>query len=91
MKYGYFVRSVLRYFEIRDLTLKVERLGFDSAQWKYNSIGSLYMGYSEDVKEEMDNLEALGIDKMMLWGVQKSKQSEAIKDPLETFANKIMK
>ncbi|GAH15088.1 unnamed protein product, partial [marine sediment metagenome] len=31
MKYGYFVRSVLSYPEIRDLTLKVERLGFDSA------------------------------------------------------------
>jgi len=31
MKYGYFVRSVLTYPEIRDLTLKVERLGFDSA------------------------------------------------------------
>ena len=31
MKYGYFVRSVLSYPEIRDLTLKVERLGFESA------------------------------------------------------------
>ncbi|MHA2289321.1 MAG: LLM class flavin-dependent oxidoreductase, partial [Promethearchaeota archaeon] len=31
MKYGYHVRSVLSYPEIRDLTLKVERLGFESA------------------------------------------------------------
>ena len=31
MKYGYHVRSVPSYPEIRDLTLKVERLGFESA------------------------------------------------------------
>ena len=31
MKYGYYVRSVLSYPKIRDLTLKVERLGFESA------------------------------------------------------------
>jgi len=53
------------------------------------SIGLI--GYPEDMKEKMDNLEALGIDKMILWSVQKSKESESIKDPLETFANKIIK
>ena len=73
------------------ITLVDNQQEMDNLEIKYNSIGNLYMGYSEDVKEEMDNLEALGIDKMMLWGVQKSKQSETIKDPLETFANKIMK
>jgi len=30
MKFGYYVRSVFNYPEIRDLTLKVEKLGFDS-------------------------------------------------------------
>ena len=49
-----------------------------------------YIGYPEDVKEEMDNLEELGIDKMMLWGIFKSSQSESIKDPLEIFASKVM-
>lgn len=60
---------------------------------KYHStdIGISIIGYPEDVKEEMDNLEELGIDKMMLWNVKMSKKSESIKDPLETFANKIMK
>ena len=31
MKYGYHARSVFSYPEIRDLTLKVEHLGFESA------------------------------------------------------------
>ena len=31
MKFGYYVRSVFTYPEIRDLTLKVEKLGFESA------------------------------------------------------------
>jgi len=60
---------------------------------KYQSsdIGIDIIGYPEDVKEEIDNLEALGIDKMMLWRVQKSKESKSKKDPLETFTNKVMK
>ncbi|MFW9820378.1 MAG: hypothetical protein ACFFE5_12275 [Candidatus Thorarchaeota archaeon] len=38
----------------------------------------------------MDNLEELGIDKMILWGIYNSTQSESIKDPLEIFASKVM-
>ena len=58
---------------------------------EYQPIGANYIGFPEDVKEKMDNLEELGVNKMILWGVTKSKQSESIKDPLETFANKIMR
>ncbi|GAH13661.1 unnamed protein product, partial [marine sediment metagenome] len=47
--------------------------------------------FSDDVKEEMDNLEELGIDKMILWDINKPVRAELIKDPLETFAKKIMK
>jgi len=34
MKFGYYIRTPLNYPEIRDLTVKVEKLGFDSAQDK---------------------------------------------------------
>ena len=54
------------------------------------SFGPIYIGYPEDVKEEMNKFEALGIDKMMLWGIYKSKQSESKEDPLEIFASKVM-
>ena len=57
---------------------------------EYLPYGNHYIGFPEDVKEEMDNLEDLGFGKVTLWGVSKSDQSE-IKDPLETFARKIMK
>jgi hypothetical protein len=39
----------------------------------------------------MDTLEELGLDKMVLWTVLKSKKSESIKDPLEIFAKEVMK
>ena len=57
---------------------------------EYLPYGNHYISFPEDVKEEMDNLEDLGFGKVTLWGVSKSDQSE-IKDPLETFARKIMK
>jgi len=63
----------------------------DNLKVEYLPYGNHYRGFPEDVKEEMDNLEELGFEKMLLWGVSKSQQSESIKDPLETFANKIMR
>ena len=57
----------------------------------YHSSGNIYVGCHEDIKEEMDNLEELGIDKVVLWSIIKSEKSVSIKDPLETFANKVMK
>ncbi|MHA2280536.1 MAG: LLM class flavin-dependent oxidoreductase [Promethearchaeota archaeon] len=39
MKFGYYVRTVLNYPEIRDLTLKVEKLGFDSVHINDHLIG----------------------------------------------------
>jgi len=62
----------------------------DKLKIEYQPHGIYYTGYSEDVKEEIDKLEGLGIDKMLLWAVAKTKQSESIKDPLETFAKKVM-
>ena len=58
---------------------------------EYQPYGNHYIGFPEDVKEEIDNLEELGFGKVTLWRVLKSKQSESIKDPLETFAEKVMK
>lgn len=39
MKFGYYIRSPLNYPEIRDLTVKVEKLGFDSAHVNDHLIG----------------------------------------------------
>ena len=39
MKFGYYVRTVLNYPEIRDLTLRVEKLGFDSVHINDHLIG----------------------------------------------------
>ena len=39
MKFGYYVRTVLDYPEIRDLTLRVEKLGFDSVHINDHLIG----------------------------------------------------
>ena len=63
----------------------------DKLTVKYNVFGNQYIGFPDDVKEEIDNLEELGIDKMILWDINKPVRAELIKDPLETFANKIMK
>jgi len=57
---------------------------------RFDPNGIYYTGSTENLKEKMDTLEELGIDKMMLWGVNKTAQSE-IDDPLETFANEVMK
>lgn len=62
----------------------------DETKILYDSSGNLYIGYHEAIKEEMDKLERLGLDKMILWGVFKSSKSE-MKDPIETFAKKVMK
>ena len=39
MKYGYYGRTVLNYPEIRDLTLRVEKLGFESIHINDHLIG----------------------------------------------------
>ena len=57
---------------------------------KDNVFGNQYIGFPDDVKEEIDNLEELGIDKMILWDINKPVRAELIKDPIETFVNKIM-
>ena len=73
------------------ITLIDKQQEIDKLKVEYLPYGNHYIGFPEDVKEEMDNLEELGFGKVTLWGVLKSKQSESIKDPLETFASKIMK
>ena len=73
------------------ITLVDNQREIDNLKVEYLPYGNHYMGLVEDVKEEMENLEELGITKTILWGVSKSRQSESIKDPLETIANKIMK
>ena len=73
------------------VSLTDNQLENDKLKVEYLPYGNNYIGFPEDVKEEIANLEDLGINKMMLWGVTKSKESESIKDPLEVFANKVMK
>ncbi len=73
------------------ITLTDNQKEIDKLKVDYQPHGNYYTGFPEDVKEEIDNLEDLGVNKMLLWAVTKSKQSESIKDPLETFAKKIMK
>ena len=53
-------------------------------------IGNQYTGSPENLKETMYNLEELGINKIVLWNVIKTPQSQ-IDDPLETFANEVIK
>lgn len=57
---------------------------------KDNVFGNQYIGFPDDVKEEMDNLEEMGIDKMIFWDINKPVRAELIKDPIETFVNKVM-
>ncbi len=73
------------------ITLTDNQQEVDKLKVDYQPHGNYYTGFPEDIKEEIDNLEDLGISKMFLWAVTKSRKSESIKDPLETFANKIMK
>ena len=73
------------------ITLLDNQQEMDKLMVKYNVFGNQYIGFPDDVKEEIDNLEELGIDKMILWDINKPVRAELIKDPLETFANKIMK
>jgi alkanesulfonate monooxygenase SsuD/methylene tetrahydromethanopterin reductase-like flavin-dependent oxidoreductase (luciferase family) len=56
MRFGYYIRTPLNYPEIRDLTLKVENLGFDSAHINDHLIG---FDATKDKKEPY--LEALMI------------------------------
>lgn len=63
----------------------------DKLKVEYQPHGNYYTGFPEDIKEEIKKLEELGVNKMFLWAVSKSRQSKSIKDPLDTFANKIMK
>ena len=56
---------------------------------RYNPMGDQYTGSPENLKEQMSKLEEIGINKMIIWGVDKTKKSE-IKDPLTTFAHEVM-
>ncbi len=72
------------------ITLLDNQQEMDKLMVKYNVFGNQYIGYPDDVKEEMDNLEELGIDKMILWEINKPVRAELTKDPIETFVNKVM-
>jgi alkanesulfonate monooxygenase SsuD/methylene tetrahydromethanopterin reductase-like flavin-dependent oxidoreductase (luciferase family) len=54
MKYGYYVRSELNYPDIRDLTLRVEKMGFDSAH-----VNDHLIGFDEKQEKKEPYLEAL--------------------------------
>ena len=73
------------------ITLLDNQQEMEKLMVKDNVFGNQYIGFPDDVKEEMDNLEEMGIDKMILWDINKPVRAELIKDPIETFVNKIMK
>ena len=54
MKYGYYVRGPLNFPEIRDLTLRVEKLGFESAH-----VNDHLIGFDEQKGKKEPYLEAL--------------------------------
>ena len=54
MKYGYYVRTVHNFPEIKELTLKVERLGFESAH-----VNDHLIGFDEKQEKKEPYLEAL--------------------------------
>ena len=54
MKLGYYVRSELNYSDIRDLTLRVEKMGFDSAH-----VNDHLIGFDEKQEKKEPYLEAL--------------------------------
>ena len=72
------------------ITLLDNQQEMEKLMVKDNVFGNQYIGFPDDVKEEMDNLEELGIDKMMLWDINKPVGAKLIKDPIETFVNKVM-
>jgi alkanesulfonate monooxygenase SsuD/methylene tetrahydromethanopterin reductase-like flavin-dependent oxidoreductase (luciferase family) len=54
MRYGYYVRSVHNYDDIRDLTIKAEKLGFESAH-----VNDHFIGFDEKQEKKEPYLEAL--------------------------------
>ena len=72
------------------ITLLDNQQEMEKLMVKDNVFGNQYIGFPDDVKEEMDSLEELGIDKMMLWDINKPVGAKLIKDPIETFVNKVM-
>ncbi|NPD89826.1 MAG: LLM class flavin-dependent oxidoreductase [Asgard group archaeon] len=54
MKFGYYVRSELNYPAIRDLTIRVEKMGFDSAH-----VNDHLIGFDEKQEKKEPYLEAL--------------------------------
>jgi len=54
MRFGYYIRTVHDYPEIRDLTLKVEKLGFESAH-----VNDHLIGFDEKKEKKEPYLEAL--------------------------------
>ena len=53
MRFGYYIRSPLNYSDIRDLTLRVEKLGFDSVHINDHLIG---FDATRDKKDPIWNL-----------------------------------
>ena len=60
MKFGYYVRTVLNYPEIRDLTLRVEKLGFDSVHINDEEFHQEVIGGIEDIKLLADSALIIG-------------------------------
>ncbi len=54
MRFGYYVRSVHNYPEIKELTLKAEKLGFESAH-----VNDHLIGFDEKIEKKEPYLEAL--------------------------------
>ncbi|MCE7741754.1 MAG: LLM class flavin-dependent oxidoreductase [Candidatus Heimdallarchaeota archaeon] len=64
----------------------IERAPEDKKPTKEDILRNQFIGFPEDIKEKMDTLENVGIDKMVI-AVRKS---ETIDDPLKLFVDKIM-
>ena len=69
MKFGYYVRAPLEYSSIRDLTLKVEEMGFESAHVNDHLIGfDAKQEKKEPYLEAMLLMTALAVEtKKLIW------------------------
>ncbi|MFX1532468.1 MAG: hypothetical protein ACFFBC_15230, partial [Promethearchaeota archaeon] len=63
MKFGYYIRTPLNYPEIRDLTIKVEKLGFDKKEPYLESMMLLAALGTETKKVKVKSIIPLIIDK----------------------------
>ena len=72
--------------ELEQLVDKIQKNQKDKKQTKEEILANNYIGFPEDVKEKINQTEEFGIKKMVI-AVRKSK---SLKDPLQTFCDKIM-